>query len=160
MSGRNKLEMFDFKRRDFGELAELTRAYFTELQQYDGFIGFAENWEAHYRQLMERAMGSPQFYVRGLRVDGATAGFIMFGCREDLMWEASRRGYLSNIYVAPALRRRGLGRFMVDGALQTLRQAEVDVVELDVYDTNEVGRLFWKSFGFERFKERLRISLK
>jgi len=160
MPDKSNAEAFDFRKRDFAELAALTHAYFTELMRFDDSIAFAEGWEAHYRQIMEGAMASPHFFVRGARVKGQTAGFIMFGYREELMWRKKRRGYLSNIYVIPSERRKGLGRFMVEGALQTLRQLDVDVAELDVYNNNDAGGLFWKSLGFEPFKERLRIDLK
>lgn len=159
MAENDDIEMFDLGRRDLGELTRLTHAYFSELREYDIGIDFAEGWDAHYRRLMEGAMNSQNFFMRGLRVKGETVGFIMFGFREEPMWRIWRRGYLSNIYVLPSRRRRGLGTFMVDGALQTLRQMDVEMVELDVYVNNRAGRAFWGSFGFLPFKERLRLTL-
>ncbi len=159
MARKNNIEVFDFTGRNLGELSRLTHAYFTELQQYDDAIHFAEGWETYYRHRMESGLGAPHFFVRGLRMDKEAVGFIMFGYRDEPMWRKRRRGYLSNIYVVPAHRRRGLGNFMVKGALQTLRQMDVEVVELDVYVTNDTGRRFWESFGFSPFKQRLRLNM-
>jgi ribosomal protein S18 acetylase RimI-like enzyme len=159
MPEKYKVELFDFKGKDFAELARLTHEYFTELQRYDASIVFAEGWEPHYRQTMEAAMVSPRFFTRGVRVKGQTAGFIMFGFRDEPMWQMRNRGYLSNIYVIPALRRNGLGRLMVQDALKTLRRMDVKVMELDVYCANDTGRLFWQSLGFRNVKERLRLDL-
>ncbi len=159
MAAGKNIEIFDFKRGDLRELSSLTHSYFTELQDYDDAIEFAEGWEAYYRRLMESGIGSPHFFIRGLRVNGETAGFIMFGYRDEPMWQKRRRGYLSNIYVAPSRRREGLGSLMVEGALQTLKQSDVEVVDLDVYVTNRAGRSFWETFGFSPFKERLRLNM-
>lgn len=159
MAEKNDIEMFDIGRSDIGELTRLTYAYFRELREYDVGIDFAEGWEAHYRRLMESAMNAQNFFMRGLRVKAETVGFIMFGFREEPMWRIRQRGYLSNIYVIPSHRRKGMGTFMVEGALQTLRQMDVELVELDVYVNNRAARAFWQSFGFLPFKERLRLTL-
>jgi ribosomal protein S18 acetylase RimI-like enzyme len=158
MLDKSGVEVFDFSRRSFPELAALTHAYFTELSPFDDSITFAEGWEQHYRQTIESAMMSPHFFLRGVRVNGRTAGFIMFGFRDEPMWQKRRRGYLSNIYVIPSERRKGLGQFMVEGALQTMRQMDVAVVELDVYGGNEAGERFWRAMGFEFFKQHMRMK--
>jgi ribosomal protein S18 acetylase RimI-like enzyme len=159
MAARGGIEVFDFCERDLGLLSGLTYDYFSELRAFDETLEFTQGWEVHYRGVLKRLLNSPTFFLRGARLNGKVAGFIMFELREEPLWRVRRRGYLSNIYVVPAFRRKGVGAFMVDGAMQTLRQMDAEVLALDVYSGNDAARAFWASFGFAPFKERLRVSL-
>jgi ribosomal protein S18 acetylase RimI-like enzyme len=59
-----------------------------------------------------------------------------------------RRGYLHHLAVAPAWRRRGIGRVLVDAALGRLRAAGIAKCNLFLYRDNAGGRAFWRRHGW------------
>jgi len=59
-----------------------------------------------------------------------------------------RRGYLHHLAVAPAWRRRGIGRALVAAALARLRSAGIAKCNLFLYDANAAGRAFWLKHGW------------
>ena len=149
--------LFDFTPKDLKELTRLSREYFTELFAYDETLLFAEDWDRGYRNLMGIGIDSERFQIRGARLDKKVVGFVMFGYRIESLWQVSNRGYLSNIYVIPSHRGRGIGRMLVRDAIERMRAAGSLVIELEVYATNEAAKSFWDHFGFRTFKHRLRI---
>lgn len=94
------------------------------------------------------------FAVRGLgRADpllvaedgGAVVGFL-----EALIFDgAPRIGYVYFVAVDPALRGRGTGRALVDGALDRFRAARTTRVFAAVPEDNDASRRLFESRGFE-----------
>lgn len=59
-----------------------------------------------------------------------------------------RRGYLYHVAVAPAYRRRGIGRALLDQCLTGLKSAGIEKSHLFVYDENEEAKRFWEKCGW------------
>jgi putative acetyltransferase len=59
-----------------------------------------------------------------------------------------RRGYLHHLAVAPAHRRRGLGRRLVDETLARLRRQGIQKCNIFLYAANATGRAFWMHEGW------------
>ena len=63
-----------------------------------------------------------------------------------------RRGYTSHTAVSPACQRQGIGRQLVETALEALKEQGIHKVNLVVFARNEAGNAFWEAMGFtERF---------
>ena len=56
--------------------------------------------------------------------------------------------YLEELYVVPALRGRGMGRALLDLALQTARSEGATQIELGTSETDEAARSLYESAGF------------
>ena len=78
---------------------------------------------------------------------GQIAGFIVTRCI-DQEWE------LENVAVRPALRRRGLGRKLVEHLLQLAREASAARVILEVRESNECARKLYSQLGFRETGHR------
>jgi len=74
-------------------------------------------------------------------VDGVVVGAVLAG-------HDGRRGYLHHLTVNPDCRRRGIGRRLVDGCLDALREAGIAKCHLFIFNTNETGIAFWESVGW------------
>ena len=61
-----------------------------------------------------------------------------------------RRGYIYHAAVHPDFRRRGIGRALVQSALQALETEGILKAALVVFETNESGNRFWESVGFSQ----------
>lgn len=72
---------------------------------------------------------------------GALCGAILAG-------HDGRRGYIYHTAVSAEARRSGVGRALVEAALEALRAEGVHKVALVVFNRNALGNAFWESMGF------------
>ena len=59
-----------------------------------------------------------------------------------------RRGYISHTAVSPAYQRQGIGKQLVDTALNALKEQGINKVNLVAFAHNEKGNAFWEKMGF------------
>ena len=59
-----------------------------------------------------------------------------------------RRGYISHTAVSPAYQRQGIGKQLVEAALNALNGQNITKVNLVVFSHNENGNAFWEALGF------------
>ena len=76
----------------------------------------------------------------------AVEGESIAGC--ILVGTDGRRGYIYHTAVHPELQRRGLGRQLVERALESLRQMGIHKTALVVFARNQQGNAFWERMGF------------
>jgi ribosomal protein S18 acetylase RimI-like enzyme len=72
------------------------------------------------------------------------------------MPEWQRSGYITQFYVIPEHRRRGVGQRMFDFIVEWLASRGVTSVQLNVSMDNPVGERFWKRQGFTPQRVRMR----
>lgn len=59
-----------------------------------------------------------------------------------------RRGYIYHTAVDPKQRKCGIGKKLVEAALDALRECGITKVALVVFERNETGNGFWERMGF------------
>lgn len=59
-----------------------------------------------------------------------------------------RRGYISHTAVSPAHQRQGIGKQMVNAALNALKEQGINKVNLVAFAHNEKGNALWEKMGF------------
>jgi ribosomal-protein-alanine N-acetyltransferase len=64
------------------------------------------------------------------------------------LWEIGDEVHITNIAVAPAARRRGMGRLLLDGVLDYARVQHVGLVVLEVRPSNAEALGLYESTGF------------
>ena len=74
-------------------------------------------------------------------IDNNIVGVIL--CGHD-----GRRGYIYHTAVKPYSRKQGIGKELVEAAINALKEENINKVALVVFDTNEIGNSFWGSVGF------------
>jgi len=73
--------------------------------------------------------------------EGKIVGVIMAG-------HDGRRGYIHHTAVHPECRRSGVGRALVEAAMEALKACGIHKVALVAFSRNEAGNHFWESMGF------------
>lgn len=74
-------------------------------------------------------------------IDGELAGVIMAG-------HDGRRGFIHHMCVSEKFRKRGIGRKLVEAALDALKGEGISKVALVAFGYNEAGNAFWEKMGF------------
>lgn len=73
-------------------------------------------------------------------------GLALLRTRPSL-WSPATDAYLEELYVAPAHRRKGIGRALLDAAIEAARQAGADHFELTTGETDTEARALYESTG-------------
>jgi ribosomal protein S18 acetylase RimI-like enzyme len=73
----------------------------------------------------------------------AVVGFVGFQLQED------KTGYVSSLYVSPRLQGGGVGRLLLSGAEQELRNAGARSARLWVFEENGPSRAFYARQGWQ-----------
>ncbi len=60
-----------------------------------------------------------------------------------------RRGFIYHTAVLPEYRKQGIGKQLVEEALDALKKQGISKVALLAFSANELGNRFWESMGFE-----------
>jgi GNAT superfamily N-acetyltransferase len=66
----------------------------------------------------------------------------------DAIWSSGLECYLAELYVIPARRGKGLGRALMEAALQEARDRGADSMEIGVDEPDHVARHLYESLGF------------
>jgi ribosomal protein S18 acetylase RimI-like enzyme len=66
----------------------------------------------------------------------------------DAIWSSGRECYLAELYVTPAQRGHGLGRALMNAALQEARNRRADTMEIAVDEPDVAARRLYESLGF------------
>ena len=97
-------------------------------------------WNDPHKDIQRKVAVSPDLFLVG-EVDGRVVAAVMAGYE-------GHRGWLNYLAVEPALRRRGLGRAIVEEAERRLRLRGCPKVNLQVRTTNPEAIEFYRRLGY------------
>lgn len=66
----------------------------------------------------------------------------------DSIWSGGQEAYLQELYVAPALRGRGIGRALLEATMAAAREAGATTIDLNTGETDREARGLYESAGF------------
>ena len=75
--------------------------------------------------------------------EGKIVGAIL--CGSD-----GRRGCLYHVCVHKDFRRQGIGKTMVIGCMEKLKELQINKVSLIAFTQNDIGNAFWKEIGWTK----------
>ncbi|MFA9415531.1 N-acetyltransferase family protein [Natrinema sp. HArc-T2] len=93
------------------------------------------------------------------RLAGEIVGFASVTLERGSLELDSTRGLLSNIYVEPAFRDRGIGAALLEAAEEATAERGADEVLLEVMADNEAARRFYRREGYDEFRVTMSRSL-
>ena len=125
-----------------GELLEAVRRYYAE----DGISFDAARVKPAMAQLLaDPALG--QAFFLSDAATGARVGYVVWGFGFDYEF-GGRLATVTDLFIEPAFRRRGLARAALAFAAETCRALGVGTLELHVENHNVAGRALYESSGF------------
>jgi GNAT superfamily N-acetyltransferase len=69
------------------------------------------------------------------------------------VWTGSDDAWLEDVYVADAARGTGLGRALVEYAMERARERGCGRIQLDVNEANEPAKTLYESLGFSPWQD-------
>jgi ribosomal protein S18 acetylase RimI-like enzyme len=66
------------------------------------------------------------------------------------IWSTALECYLAELYVIPSRRRQGLGRALMEAAIDLARERGADYMDLGTAETDVAARALYESLGFSR----------
>ena len=141
---------------DLPRILELWGAMMAEHSDQDPRIHLTEGAIPAYRAYVGYHLASGESCVRVAEAAGRVVGFCLLTISRNLpMFLPARYGYLSDLVVAPAWRRRGIGRALFAEGLDWLRENKIPSAQLQFYAFNKSGAAFWKAMGFNAYYTRM-----
>lgn len=148
--------------QDFSAILDLWNRMMAEHQAFDPRIRLAEGAEAAYRAYLAYHVRNDESRVGVAEADesDSVAAFCLCSINRNLpMFLPPRYGYLSDLVVGDAVRRRGIGRALVLDARLWLRGHSIGSMQLQVYTENSGAAAFWRAMGFESFYDRMWLEV-
>jgi ribosomal-protein-alanine N-acetyltransferase len=116
----------DFQVSDVPAVAEIERQVFSDPWPESFFVS---------------ELRAPQAYARIAEHGGRIAGYSM-------AWLGDGEGHLGNLAVTPGMRRRGVGRVLIEDLLEHARSAGVEAITLEVRVSNFAAQWMYRAYGF------------
>jgi len=93
------------------------------------------------KELFEEELKRSQANYFVIEEDGALAGYVGY-------WEAPQEAHIITVAMAPAFRKRGLGKRMMDHFLAYAAQKGARLATLEVRESNLAGRRLYEKCDF------------
>ena len=129
----------------------MAAAHFSELDP--SFVPH-DDWKEHY---FSRILANPRYFLRWIIAEETRAGFILFGLEEH-RFLPRKTGVIYELYVLPALRRRGLAKATAVAAIAELWTHRPSKIQLEVMEGRTDAVSFWKMLGFRKASERFVLT--
>ncbi len=108
---------------------------------------FTDPWSP--RSFREALAHSAVYFAVARRDETEVAGYVV-------AWFVADEGEIANLAVSPNAWGAGIGRALLDAALEEGRRRDVAAVYLEVRDSNDRARRLYRSRGFEEVGRRRR----
>lgn len=108
--------------------------------------------EAHSPAALAAEMADPARLYRLAERDGELAGYCKLGLKCGFPEHARGQNVLElkQLYTAPGMTGGGIGRALMDWAMEEFAAREADEVQLSVWSGNDGAQRFYKRYGFEK----------
>lgn len=112
-------------------------------------------WDAA-REIVDRLLADSDTAIfLGERDARAVAVCIVRAARAPAVAVETERAEISDLFVEEAARRSGMGRALVEQAIDWVRERDIPRVTVRVANANPEGQAFWRELGFGDFVDVL-----
>ncbi|QFU83535.1 GNAT family N-acetyltransferase [Natronorubrum aibiense] len=141
---------------DIDAVAELWVRLARDQRAYDSVVRADDNRETMREALAAHQVNDGLFVAR---LEGELVGFASFTVEHGSLELDATRGHLSNIYVEPDVRSRGIGTALLEAVEDALADRGVEVLVLEVMADNEAARRFYDRHGYDTHRVAMTRSL-
>jgi GNAT superfamily N-acetyltransferase len=129
------------------DLAPILQLLHTQLQEHDIVLTDQALQRATQRLIEDHALGR----ILTARLDGELVGVAVI----SFLWTLEHGGpaaWLDEVYVEPSRRGEGIGRKLVEAAMQVARDSGCIALDLEVDAGHEAAERLYERMGFRRHR--------
>lgn len=119
-------------------------------EEFDPLLKVREDAEEDARRACDQAFGPrrDEFVVFVAEEKGKIVGFIMAELRRRAFYEPRLSGVITDFYVMPEHRRKGLGESLLKRASEELKKKGAGVIMAEFPFQNKIASAFYQKMGF------------
>ena len=140
-SCQSEQEKPEVRRASPGDAPEVARLLHDFQEEFDEPSPGVETLTERYRELIRKRE------MTVLLVGHGPDGFAQLRYRPTV-YSAGLYAYLEELYVVPSLRGKGLGRALLEAAMDAARAEGADHMELGTSESDSAARALYESVGF------------
>ncbi len=153
------MEIRTFKKEDIAAVTQLVEEMTDMHHSLDSFYRSSEDYK-NLDEMLGGWINDPEMQVFVAEETGKVVGYARIGVEAGPEYSAEKKiGIIYDSLVAERFRRQGTASQLFDRSLEWFRKKKVNFVELNVDSRNEGAIEFWKNFGFEGVKLRMRRKI-
>ncbi len=154
------LTLRDAEDSDYPTLLALWHELMDLHVQLDERFALSPAADQRFFNYLDTARSRDDYRTRVALYEGKALGFTI-ACilPNSPVYEARWIGYINDLCVTKQARRMGVGRALVEDAVEWLLDKGADSVEVYVAHRNQVAGRFWRAVGGRDYLERLSIDL-
>jgi ribosomal protein S18 acetylase RimI-like enzyme len=114
---------------------------------------------AHSRAAFEAIAADPRNQLIVLEVDGTVAGCLQLTFIPGLTYKGRERALIEGVRVSNAMRGRGLGKALINYAVDLARQRGCALVQLTTDKRRAEAQAFYRTLGFTASHEGMKLWL-
>jgi GNAT superfamily N-acetyltransferase len=127
---------------------------------YDPRFRFAPAAQRELERHLVETTRSRDARILLAEADGRVIGYVLGEVhKRKPLYPMGCYGFISDISITEAWRRRGVGRTLVENLVEWFRMKGVTAIELFVAEANPISMAFWDSMGFGEFLRLRRREL-
>lgn len=148
------------KSSDEAAILAMAKAEMSAQEQLDGRFRLRSDAMIRYAIYLRDRMKEIDSAVFVAEETGTVVGVVIGSIRvQDAFFETRRYGYVSDLMVVPAARRRGTGRALWERVALWLKSLGIGIVRLHIAANSPEARGFWRSVGAEDFLTEAWVDL-
>jgi GNAT superfamily N-acetyltransferase len=142
--------------RDMAFIIELWRGLAGAMAELDERVAVRPDAEILWAKWVGARLRDDSSCVLVAEVGGDVVGYLLGHVDEaQPIYQKRRHALISDVFVDPAHRGKGVGTKLVEEAFAFFRGKEIDHVRANVLGANAAGRTFWEKQGASDFLTRL-----
>ena len=143
---------------DFWRIGLLWRDLMRQHRQFSPHFELADDAERRFADYLKEASERSDHRVFVACTPELVGFCICCFLPNNPIYRRPRVGYINDVYVDPRARRQGVGRALVEDAVQWLSAQNVGSVELYVAKDNHEGLRFWERVGARSYLVRMSME--
>jgi ribosomal protein S18 acetylase RimI-like enzyme len=119
-------------------------------EEFDPLFKVSSNVAEHAKKYLEECASNKERKLLLIAETdaGEVVGIVVAEIRTRLFYEPSIEGVITDFYVMPEWRRKGVGKQMMDKAIALLKSRGVQLISAEFPAQNQIAVNFYKKYGF------------
>jgi ribosomal protein S18 acetylase RimI-like enzyme len=149
----------EFRLDDLSRIKEITVAAFDGVsidRNIDALLGPAakQNWQQRKSRHIDDDLIRAEAMILVADVDHTVIGYVSTWIDRN-----AGQGFIPNLAVDQAWRGKGIGKRLIDRAVEHFRKQQVAQVRIETLDQNAVGQKLYPSLGFQEVARQIHYCM-